>query len=69
MESKTLRELRKEIRYTQREVSDGSGVAFSTYIAYEMGYRMPSLVNAQKLADFFGCKVEDINFDVKKQEV
>lgn len=59
---KTLKELRKEIRYTQREVCDGAGLAFSTYVAYEMGYRKPSLVNAEKLAKFFKCKVEEINF-------
>lgn len=69
MKKKTLKELRKNIRYTQREVCEGSGVAFSTYVAYELGYRSPTLKNAQKLADFFGCKVEEINFDVEKQEV
>lgn len=61
-EKKTLKQLRKEIRYTQREVSDGSGVPFSTYVAYELGYRKPSLAAAQKLADFFKCRVEDIDF-------
>lgn len=61
-EKKTLKQLRKEIRYTQREVSEGSGVPFSTYVAYELGYRKPSLKNAEKLANFFKCKVEDISF-------
>lgn len=59
---KTLKELRKEIRYTQKEVSDGSGVAFSTYVAYETGNRKPKLENAVKLAAFFKCNVEDIQF-------
>ena len=67
-EKKTLRQLRKEIRYTQREVSDGSGVPFGTYVAYELGYRKPSLRSAQKLAEFFKCKVEDINFVITTQE-
>lgn len=61
-EKKTLKQLRKEIRYTQKEVSDCSGVAFSTYVAYELGYRKPSLSQAEKLAKFFKCKVEDISF-------
>ena len=61
-EKKTLKQLRKEIRYTQKEVSEGSGIPFSTYVAYEMGYRKPSLKNAEKLAQFFKCKVEDISF-------
>ena len=61
-EKQTLKQLRKAIRYTQREVSEGSGIPFSTYVAYEMGYRKPSLKNAEKLAQFFKCKVEDISF-------
>ena len=65
-ERKTLKQLRNENRYTLREVSDKSGVAFSTYVSYELGYRRPSLGNAQKLADFYKCKVDDINFEVAK---
>ena len=62
-EKKTLKQLRKDIRYTQREVSEGSGVTFSTYVACELGYRNPSLKTAEKLAKFFKCKVEEINFE------
>lgn len=58
----TLKEHRKSYRYTQKEVSQGSGVPFSTYVAYELGYRKPSLKAAQKLADFYKCKVEEIKF-------
>ena len=65
---KTLKQLRKENRYKQREVSEESGVPFGTYVAYELGYRKPSLGAAQKLAQFFKCKVEDIDFVVKAQE-
>lgn len=67
-EKKTLKQLRKEIRFTQREVAEGAGVPFGTYVAYELGYRKPSLRAAQKLAAFFKCKVEDINFVVNTQE-
>lgn len=67
-EKKTLKQLRKEIRYTQREVSEKSGIPFSTYVAYEMGYRKPSLDKAQKLANFYKCKVEEIDFTAEKQE-
>lgn len=62
-EKKTLKQLRKEIRHTQREVSEKSGVPFSTYVAYEMGYRAPSLAAAEKLAAFYKCRVEDIIFE------
>ena len=67
-EKKTLRELRKEIRYTQKEVSEGAGIPFSTYVAYEHGYRNPSLKSAQKLADFYKCRVEDITFNVQPEK-
>lgn len=67
-EKKTLRQLREEQRLYQREVSDGAGIPFSTYVAYEMGYRGPSLKNANKLAAYFKCKVEDIIFEGAKQE-
>lgn len=63
-EKKTLKELRKEMRYTQREVSEGAGVSFSSYVAYELGYRKPSLAQAMKLARFHKCDVEDINFEL-----
>lgn len=64
-EKKTLKQLRKEIRYTQREVCEGAGVPFSTYVAYELGYRKPSLAVAQKLANFYKRKVDEIEFIVK----
>lgn len=64
---KTLRELRKERRMTQTEVAEGSGVKFSTYTSLEYGYRSPSLSAAQKLATFYGLKVEDIKFEKKER--
>lgn len=64
-EKKTLKELRKEMRYTQREVSDGSGVGFSSYVAYESGLRRPTLKNAEKLASFFKRRIEEIEFITK----
>ena len=67
-EKKTLRQLRKENRYTINEVSEGSGVPFSSYTAYELGYRKTSLEAATKLADFYKCSIEDIDFDVKKED-
>ena len=60
---KTLKELRKEIRYTQKEVSEGSGIPFSSYVAYELGNRKPSLYAASKIAAFYKCAVDDIDFD------
>lgn len=64
---KTLKELRKQNRYTIKEVAEKTGIAFSTYTSYEMGYRMPRVDNAQKLAEFYGCKVDDIDFSETKK--
>lgn len=65
--AKTLRELRKERRLTVREVSEGSGIAFSTYTAYEYEYRSPSIEAAKKLAAFYKVKVDDIKFKTKER--
>jgi transcriptional regulator with XRE-family HTH domain len=64
----TLRELRKQERWTQKAVAEQTGIAFSTYVAYEMGYRIPKITNAKKLADFYHRKMEDIDFTAGKEE-
>lgn len=66
-DKKTLRQLRIENRFKQREVSEGASVPFGTYVAYELGYRKPSLAPAKRLARFFGCRVEDIEFELAKK--
>ena len=63
---KTLQELRQFNRYTQVEVAEKSGVPFSTLVSYELGYRKVPVDRALALAKFYGVKVEDIEFDVKK---
>lgn len=65
---KTLKELRKNIRFTQKEVSEATGIPFSTYVSYELGYRRAKLDTAQKLANFYKCKIGDIDFEPNKKE-
>lgn len=57
---KTLKEHREEKRYTMRQVSDGSGVPFGTYVGYDCQTRKISLENAKKIAKFLEIAVEDI---------
>lgn len=57
---KTLKELRTENRYTIKQVSEGSGVAFSSYVGYEIGKRRMTLMAAQKVAKFYGISSDDI---------
>ena len=61
----TMKELRKQQRYTVNDVVTGTGIPFSTITAYDNEYRSPSLQNAKKIAEFFGVPVEDIEFKVK----
>lgn len=59
-EPKTLKELRKEFRYTMRQVAEGTGIPFGTYVALDCNYRKISLPNAQKIAKFYGISTDDI---------
>ena len=61
----TMKELRKQHRYTVNDVVEGTGIPFSTITAYDNEYRSPSLENAKKIAGFFGVTVEEIEFKVK----
>ena len=65
-QKRTLQELRLLNRYTQVEVAEKTDVPFSTLVAYELGYRKVPVDRALTLAKFYGVKVEDIEFDVKK---
>ena len=59
-EPKTLKDLRKEFRYTLKAVAEGTGIPFGTLVAMDCNYRKPSLANAQKIAQFYGISVDDI---------
>lgn len=65
MQGKTLKQLRKEHRYTQGEVARGSGIPFGTYVGYELGRRKCYINYAQAIAKFYGISVDDIIFEYK----
>lgn len=65
-QKKTLQDLRQLNRYTQVEVAEKTGMPFSTLVAYELGYRKVPVDRALALAEFYGVKVEDIEFSIKK---
>lgn len=67
MKKKTLKEIRREQRYTLQAVAEKTGIPLSTYTAYEGGYRTPRVDAAIKIAKFFGVKVEDIEFKQNKK--
>lgn len=59
-EPRTLKELRKEFRYTLKQVSEGTGIPYGTIVGYDCQHRKISLKNGQKIADFFGIATDDI---------
>jgi putative transcriptional regulator len=61
MMMKTLiREKRIEMDMTQEELSKKLKVSRQTIISLEKGKYKPSLILAHKLAQTFGCLIEDI---------
>lgn len=61
-----IRKFRKERKMTQVELSEKLGVTASAVTMWENGNREPSLTMVKKIANVFGCKVDDLfpeNFD------
>lgn len=59
-EPKTPRELRQENRYTLKQVAEGTGIPFGSYVGYDYGTRRLTLDAAKKLADFYKISSDDI---------
>ena len=55
-----LKELRESRNMTQFELADKAGINRVTVARYEIGDIGMSLVNATKIADALGCKVDDL---------
>lgn len=54
-----LRDIRISVGLSVKSAADGAGVASNTILHMERGLA-PTLVNALRVADFFGLKIEDI---------
>lgn len=59
---KTLAEYRSARHLTQKQLAEKLGFPVSTIAMYETGARTPTLRRAQKIAEFFGVRIEDIFF-------
>lgn len=55
-----IRALRYEAGFTQDEVAAALGMTQSMVLQIERGTKQLSLLNASKLAEMFGCTIEDI---------
>ncbi|MBR2613995.1 MAG: helix-turn-helix transcriptional regulator [Clostridia bacterium] len=58
--SKNLKELRKEMGLTQKEVAIELGITYQSYQAYELGITIPTLQNFIKLAKLFEVPYEEL---------
>ena len=54
-----VRTLRYEAGFTLKSVASTLGVTESYVMQIEHGTKQLSVMNAKKLADLFGCKIED----------
>ena len=48
-----LRSIRKELKYSVKEISEHTGIPYRSLQSYEMGTRKPSIEVLVKLSDFF----------------
>jgi putative transcriptional regulator len=55
-----IRAKREKLGMTQEELSKVMEVSRQTIISLEKGKYKPSLILAHKLAQLFGCQIEDI---------
>lgn len=58
MFSERLKELRKNMGYTQKEIAEQIGTSQPSYQNWEKGSRKPSRETIQKLADFFNVSTD-----------
>jgi transcriptional regulator with XRE-family HTH domain len=59
----TLKQYRELLKYNQKDVADSIQLTQSSYSQIESGYRVGTPDNYQKIADFFGIKMEDVMYD------
>lgn len=55
-----IKKRRKRLGLTQREMSEKLGVKQNTLSQYEKGKREPGINMLRKLADLFGCTIDDL---------
>lgn len=58
--AKSFINLRTKKGVTQRAAALGSNLARQTLINYESAQTNPTLENAWKLADFYGCTIDEL---------
>ena len=55
---KNLKLLRKQNKFTQKQVAEELGITYQSYQAYELGLTLPTLIIFIKL-----CKLFDVSYE------
>lgn len=55
-----IKEVRKKNRYTRKAVADYVGVTEQAIYTWEAGIAVPDAIKLKKVAEFFGCEMEDL---------
>jgi putative transcriptional regulator len=58
----SLKDLRKQKSVTQSTVAEFLGISVRYYSMLETGKRTPGFLLARRIADYYGVKIDDINF-------
>lgn len=57
---KGLAQKRKEKGLTHKAIAECLGLSIQTYRNYEYGDREPKIEMLRKMADFFGCTIDEL---------
>ena len=72
METETLickvSEARANYGITQQQLADATGISVRTIISIEKGHRLPTLLSAMRIADYFDLTVDQL-FEYKNSNL
>ena len=63
-----IKKLREEKNKTMKQVSDDLGLAYTTYVNYEKGFRKPSPQALKSMSEYFNCSADYI-LGIKKARI
>ena len=55
-----LKNIRREVGFTQEQIAKKADIARSTYIAYEQGHTIPDAITLKLMAEAFNVSIDDI---------
>lgn len=55
-----ISDVRTAYGITQQQLADATGISVRTIISIEKGYRLPTLLSAMRIANFFSLPIEKL---------